>query len=92
MDKIRITLNEGRTLEVQPDERVYVDRSAYQYEAGWIAFDPAKTDDDPEYFISDSGEVYTYGTGDVIGEAPVLAAAAERYERELDKLYATEGM
>lgn len=38
------------------EDRVLPDRTAYQYEAGWWAWE--KSDEGSEYFVSDEGIVY----------------------------------
>ena len=90
MDTIKVNFtSDDTTVECVVEERVYTDRSAGQYEPGWAVYHPVTTFD---YFVSQSGEVYAWGTGTVVGNAPVITAESERMERELDRMYATEGM
>lgn len=54
-DTIQTTVGE-LTLE----DRVLANPSAHQWEPGWWAFIPGKTEEtDPQYFISDDGHIYS---------------------------------
>lgn len=48
-EKVKTTVG-----ELTLDDRVFPDRSCFQYEAGWWAFD----ENEVEYFVSDEGIVY----------------------------------
>ena len=90
MDTIKVNFTDGEQgVNCPVEERVYADRSCGQYESGWAVYNPH---DFIDYFVSQSGEVYAWGTGNIVGDAPVISAEADRMERELDRLYATEGM
>ena len=88
MDTIKVNFSDGRQdVELTVEERVFPDRSCGQIEAGWHV-----SDDDASYFVSQEGLLYAWGTGTVLGEAPEIKAETERMERELDRMYAREGM
>lgn len=72
---------DGKTIELEMDERVYPDRTCGQYEGGWLCFDPAHPEiDERTWFVSDEGTVYVYATDVAVGYAPDIKAAFDRAE------------
>lgn len=60
------------------EERVFADRSAGQWENGWLCY-YAWT----KYFVSESGVVWLQPDNVEVGIAPLIKAAADRMEVQL---------
>lgn len=90
MEEIQIVWADGRSDTLAADEIIYADRSAGQWENGFIAY--RLTNEREEYFISEAGRVYIFGTGFDVGVAPEIEKACNENERKLDELYAQGGM
>jgi len=69
MDSIEIHLSSGKVFNAAIDERVYADLTCGQYESGWAVYDPT-VDFSDCVFVSESGDVYAWGTDVMIGRAP----------------------
>lgn len=54
-DKVTIAVGH-ETIPVLIDDRVYYDPTYGQYDSGWIVF----AEDNREWFLSESGDVWTY--------------------------------
>lgn len=78
-ETISVILGEFRH-ELEVEERVYADRTCGQYESGWRAYRG-----DEEYFISDGGEVWAQPHNVVVGIAPKVKEAADRFEAMMDE-------
>jgi hypothetical protein len=78
MKTITATIN-GKSVELEVIEHVTCEPSAYQWEAGWVC-----ADDETEYFVSESGDVWLQPENTNVGHAPAIKRECDRRERELD--------
>jgi hypothetical protein len=62
-----VVIVDGSPLEVILEDRVLPDRTYGQVESGWWAWVAANDDDHPEFFVSDSGEVWSSPENEVVG-------------------------
>jgi len=76
---LRARLNDGRQVWLKVEEFLPRDPGAYQWDAGWVCYDPGGRD----YFVSaETGSVFvsmefdTIYTSEVIGEASAIVSAA----------------
>jgi len=77
-----VLLDGNKTADLQVEEHVPYEPSAYQWEAGWRCYD---LNTDTEYFVSEGGEVWKQPENRVVGVCPAVRAAAERMEALLDE-------
>jgi len=88
MKKIAVELNgvEGLVTHLKLDVIDYFayEPAAYVTDPGWLCEDPLGM---TEYFINESGIVFSMPENDEVGVAPELKKASERIERELEDLW-----
>lgn len=64
-----VRVNWLKTLRLVLDDRVLPDRSSGQYESGWWAFQEGHAmAEDPAWFVSDEGIVYSHPLNEVVGK------------------------
>ena len=84
-DTVSVLLDGNRSADLQVEERVPYDPSAYQYETGWACWD---MNTDTSYFVSEGGDVYVQPENRVVGVAPAVKEAADRLEAQTEEALA----
>lgn len=87
-ETISVLLDGNKSAELGVIERLPYEPAAYCWDEGWVCYD--LNDDEAEFFVSCTGDVYAMPENRVVGVAPAIKAEADRMEAELAAVYEAE--